>query len=150
MVVWFLKLIKLFLINLCFFVLSDDLVSSQVTPLCTYLILSLTDRESASASAAGKGRRPISDRWESQLWKEKKFALIDHLHYSHVYPESIPRKFIFEQRKFLTEQFNSQPAKYIPPEGRPPNLDDFKSARSLGHFEVTILGKWSVLFCECH
>ncbi|XP_040500644.1 RPA-related protein RADX isoform X2 [Ursus americanus] len=98
------------------------------------------NRESASASAAGKGRRPISDRWESQLWKEKKFALIDHLHYSHVYPESIPRKFIFEQRKFLTEQFNSQPAKYIPPEGRPPNLDDFKSARSLGHFEVTILG----------
>ncbi|XP_021533804.1 RPA-related protein RADX isoform X2 [Neomonachus schauinslandi] len=97
-------------------------------------------RESASTSTAGKARKTISDRWESQLWREKKFGLIDHLHYSHVYPESIPRKFIFEQRKFLTEQFNSQPAKYIPPEGRPPNLDDFKSARSLGHFEVTILG----------
>jgi len=97
-------------------------------------------RESASTSTAGKARKTISDKWESQLWREKKFGLIDHLHYSHVYPESIPRKFIFEQRKFLTEQFNSQPAKYIPPEGRPPNLDDFKSARSLGHFEVTILG----------
>ncbi|XP_077920022.1 RPA-related protein RADX isoform X1 [Halichoerus grypus] len=97
-------------------------------------------RESASTSTAGKARKTISDKWESQLWREKKFGLIDHLHYSHVYPESIPRKFIFEQRKFLTEQFNSQPAKYIPPEGRPPNLHDFKSARSLGHFEVTILG----------
>uniref|UniRef100_A0A8C0K0Z9 RPA1 related single stranded DNA binding protein, X-linked n=1 Tax=Canis lupus dingo TaxID=286419 RepID=A0A8C0K0Z9_CANLU len=94
----------------------------------------------ASTSTIGKARKTISDRWESQLWREKKFGLIDHLHYSHVYPESIPRKFIFEQRKFLTEQFNSQPAKYIPPEGRPPKLDDFKSARSLGHFEVTILG----------
>ncbi|XP_022380588.1 uncharacterized protein CXorf57 homolog isoform X2 [Enhydra lutris kenyoni] len=97
-------------------------------------------QESASTSTTGKAKRTISDRWESQLWREKKFGLIDHLHYSHVYPESIPRKFIFEQRKFLTEQFNSQPAKYIPPEGRPPNLEDFKSALSLGHFEVTILG----------
>ncbi|XP_059241499.1 RPA-related protein RADX isoform X1 [Mustela nigripes] len=97
-------------------------------------------QESASTSTAGKAKRPIGDRWESQLWREKKFGLIDHLHYSHVYPESIPRKFIFEKRKFLTEQFNSQPAKYTPPEGRPQNLEDFKSALSLGHFEVTILG----------
>uniref|UniRef100_A0A2K6FWG6 RPA1 related single stranded DNA binding protein, X-linked n=1 Tax=Propithecus coquereli TaxID=379532 RepID=A0A2K6FWG6_PROCO len=87
-----------------------------------------------------KARKTTSDRWESQLWREKKFGLIDHLHYSHVYPESIPRKFISEHRKFLSEQYNSQPAKYIPPEGRPPKLDDFESARSLGHFEVTILG----------
>ncbi|XP_059013842.1 RPA-related protein RADX isoform X2 [Mustela lutreola] len=97
-------------------------------------------QESASTSTAGKAKRTIGDRWESQLWREKKFGLIDHLHYSHVYPESIPRKFIFEKRKFLTEQFNSQPAKYTPPEGRPQNLEDFKSALSLGHFEVTILG----------
>ncbi|XP_007093838.2 RPA-related protein RADX [Panthera tigris] len=97
-------------------------------------------RESTSAGVQGKARKTISDRWESPLWREKMFGLIDHLHYSCVHPESIPRKFIFEQRKFLTEQFNSQPAKYIPPEGRPPKLEDFKSARSLGHFEVTILG----------
>uniref|UniRef100_A0A667IYM4 RPA1 related single stranded DNA binding protein, X-linked n=1 Tax=Lynx canadensis TaxID=61383 RepID=A0A667IYM4_LYNCA len=97
-------------------------------------------RESTSAGVQGKARKTISDRWESPLWREKKFGLIDHFHYSCVHPESIPRKFIFEQRKFLTEQFNSQPAKYIPPEGRPPKLEDFKSARSLGHFEVTILG----------
>jgi hypothetical protein len=56
-------------------------------------------------------------------------------------PESIPRKFILEHEKFLTQQFNSQPAKYIPPEGKPPKLDEFQSARSLGHFEVTILGR---------
>ncbi|XP_045852217.1 RPA-related protein RADX isoform X2 [Meles meles] len=97
-------------------------------------------QESASTSTAGKAKRTITERWESQLWKEKKFGLVDHLNYSHVYPESIPRRFIFEQRKFLIEQFNSQPAKYVPPEGRPPNLEDFKSALSLGHFEVTILG----------
>ncbi|XP_055124577.1 RPA-related protein RADX isoform X2 [Symphalangus syndactylus] len=97
-------------------------------------------RANISASLQGKARKTISDRWESQLWREKKFGLIDHLHYSRVYPESIPRKFMFEHRKFLSEQYNSQPAKYVPPEGRPPKLDDFKSARSLGHFEVTILG----------
>lgn len=97
-------------------------------------------RANTNASLQGKARKTINDRWESQLWREKKFGLIDHLHYSHVYPESIPRKFMFEHRKFLSEQYNSQPAKYVPPEGRPPKLDDFKSARSLGHFEVTILG----------
>uniref|UniRef100_A0A8C5XAV2 RPA1 related single stranded DNA binding protein, X-linked n=1 Tax=Microcebus murinus TaxID=30608 RepID=A0A8C5XAV2_MICMU len=97
-------------------------------------------REGGLSTPLRKARKTISDRWESPLWREKKFGLIDHLHYSHVYPESIPRKFIFEHRKFLTEQYNSQPAKYVPPEGRPPKLDDFKSARCLGHFEVTLLG----------
>ncbi|PNJ54653.1 RPA-related protein RADX isoform X3 [Pongo pygmaeus] len=97
-------------------------------------------RANINTSLQGKARKTISDRWESQLWREKKFGLIDHLHYSRVYPESIPRKFMFEHRKFLSDQYNSQPAKYVPPEGRPPKLDDFKSARSLGHFEVTILG----------
>ncbi|XP_037368028.1 RPA-related protein RADX isoform X2 [Talpa occidentalis] len=97
-------------------------------------------REIARTSNVGKARKTISDKWESQLWREKKFGLIDHLRYSCVYPESIPRKFIFEHRKFLTQQFNSQPAKYIPPDGIPPKLDDFRSARSLGYFEVTILG----------
>ncbi|XP_029771163.1 RPA-related protein RADX-like [Suricata suricatta] len=65
---------------------------------------------------------------------------MDHLHYSCIHTESIPRKFVLGHRKFLTEQFNSQPAKYTPPEGKPPKLEDFKSARSLGHFEITILG----------
>uniref|UniRef100_A0A8D1UIR8 RPA-related protein RADX n=1 Tax=Sus scrofa TaxID=9823 RepID=A0A8D1UIR8_PIG len=97
-------------------------------------------RGSTGIGVQGKARKTISDRWESLLWREKKFGLIDHLRYSSVHPESIPRKFIFEHRNFLSQQYNSQPAKYIPPEGRPPKLDDFKSARSLGHFEITILG----------
>ncbi|XP_051683182.1 RPA-related protein RADX isoform X2 [Oryctolagus cuniculus] len=91
-------------------------------------------------SFGGKTGKILSDRWESQMWRDKKYHLIDHLHYSRVYPESIPRKFLFEHRNFLAQQYNSQPAKYIPPEERPPKLEDFKSARSLGHFEVTILG----------
>ncbi|CAH6783161.1 Radx [Phodopus roborovskii] len=94
----------------------------------------------SSSSASGKSRRSMYDRWESQLWRDKKFSLRDHLHYSHVYPESIPRKFVLEHGKFLAQQYNSQPSKYTPPEERPPKLDEFQSARSLGHFEVTILG----------
>uniref|UniRef100_A0A673UHZ4 RPA1 related single stranded DNA binding protein, X-linked n=1 Tax=Suricata suricatta TaxID=37032 RepID=A0A673UHZ4_SURSU len=97
-------------------------------------------QESPSPSAQGKARKTISDRWESPLWREKKLGLMDHLHYSCIHTESIPRKFVLGHRKFLTEQFNSQPAKYTPPEGKPPKLEDFKSARSLGHFEITILG----------
>ncbi|XP_007468560.1 PREDICTED: uncharacterized protein CXorf57 homolog isoform X2 [Lipotes vexillifer] len=88
----------------------------------------------------GKARKTISDKWESQMWREKKFGLIDHLRYSCIYPESIPRRFVLEHRNFLTQQYNSQPAKYIPQEGKPPDLYDFKSALVLGHFEVTILG----------
>ncbi|EPY73731.1 hypothetical protein CB1_002582005 [Camelus ferus] len=101
---------------------------------------SVKGREGASSSNRGKARKTISDKWESQMWREKKFGLIDHLRYSRIYPESIPRKFVSEHRNFLARQYNSQPAKYVPPEGRPQKLDDFKSARSLGHFEVTILG----------
>ncbi|XP_049729112.1 RPA-related protein RADX isoform X2 [Elephas maximus indicus] len=97
-------------------------------------------QESTSTHPLGKARKPISDKWESQLWREKRFRLIDHLHYSHIYPESIPRRFIFEHREFLTQQYNTQPSKYIPPEEGSPKLEDFKSACSLGHFEVTILG----------
>uniref|UniRef100_A0A8C2LHB7 RPA1 related single stranded DNA binding protein, X-linked n=1 Tax=Cricetulus griseus TaxID=10029 RepID=A0A8C2LHB7_CRIGR len=97
-------------------------------------------RESSSSSSTGKSRRTAYDRWESQLWKDKKFSLRDHLHYSHVYPESVPRKFVLEYGKFLAKQYNTQPSKYIPPEGKQPKLDEFQSARSLGHFEVTILG----------
>ncbi|XP_019569422.1 RPA-related protein RADX [Rhinolophus sinicus] len=96
--------------------------------------------ESTRTSMHGKARKTISHRWESQLWREKKFGLVEHLHYSCVYPESIPRKFTLEHKDFLIQQYNSQPAKYIPPKERPPKLNDFKSARSLGHFEVTILG----------
>ncbi|XP_031232140.1 RPA-related protein RADX isoform X2 [Mastomys coucha] len=97
-------------------------------------------QENSTANVTRQSRKIINDRWESQLWRDKKFSLRDHLHYGHVDPESIPRKFTLEHGKFLTQQFNSQPAKYIPPEGKPPKLDEFQSARSLGHFEVTILG----------
>ncbi|XP_036696559.1 RPA-related protein RADX isoform X2 [Balaenoptera musculus] len=97
-------------------------------------------QESTSTGSKGKARKTISDKWESQTWREKKFGLIDHLQYGCIYPESIPRRFVLEHRNFLTEQYNSQPAKYIPQEGRPPKLYEFKSALVLGHFEVTILG----------
>ncbi|XP_006871133.1 PREDICTED: uncharacterized protein CXorf57 homolog [Chrysochloris asiatica] len=97
-------------------------------------------KENISTHPVHKIRKPLSNKWESQLWREKRFSLIDHLHYSHVYPESIPRRFILEHNKFLTQQYNSQSSKYVPPEAGSPKLEDFKSACSLGHFEVTILG----------
>uniref|UniRef100_E1BEZ6 RPA1 related single stranded DNA binding protein, X-linked n=1 Tax=Bos taurus TaxID=9913 RepID=E1BEZ6_BOVIN len=97
-------------------------------------------RENPSHTFVVRAKKTISDKWESQLWRDKKFSLIDHLRYSRVHPESIPRKFSSEHRHFLGQQFNSQPAKYVPPEGKVPKLDHFKSARSLGHFELTILG----------
>ncbi|KAM6143288.1 LOW QUALITY PROTEIN: RPA-related protein RADX [Erethizon dorsatum] len=56
-----------------------------------------------------------------------------------VYPESIPWKFILEHTKFFTEQYTSEPTKYISLEGKP-KLDGFKNARSLEHIELTILG----------
>lgn len=99
-------------------------------------------------SSEGKMPKTFTDRWESQMWRDKKYHVTDHLHYSQVYPESIPRKFLFEHRNFLTQQYNSQPSKYIPPAERPPKLEDFKSARSLGHFEITILGKSTIFLFE--
>ncbi|XP_060039006.1 RPA-related protein RADX [Erinaceus europaeus] len=100
----------------------------------------IPNRASTNFSYQGKARKTIIDKWESQLWKEKKLGLMDHLHYSTVHPESIPRKFDLEHRKFLIQQFNSQPSKYTPPEAVDPKLEDFKSARCLGYFEMTILG----------
>ncbi|XP_055419972.1 RPA-related protein RADX isoform X3 [Bubalus kerabau] len=97
-------------------------------------------RENPSHTFVVRAKKTLSDKWESQLWRDKKFSLIDHLRYSQIHPESIPRKFSSEHRHFLGQQFNSQPAKYVPPEGKVPKLDHFKSARSLGHFELTILG----------
>lgn len=106
--------------------------------------MSLTGRESASTGIKWKARKTLTHRWESQLWREKKFGLREHLCYNLVYAESIPRKFISEHKNFLIQQYNCQPAKYIAPEERTPKLSDFKTAQSLGHFEVTILGKSTV------
>ncbi|KAM6151571.1 LOW QUALITY PROTEIN: RPA-related protein RADX [Rhynchocyon petersi] len=65
--------------------------------------------------------------------------MFEYLHYSHIYPESIPRS-LSEHVKFLAQQYNCQSLKYIPPEEGSPKLEDFKSACSIGHFEITILG----------
>ncbi|XP_042638417.1 RPA-related protein RADX [Orycteropus afer afer] len=101
---------------------------------------SYNGRESISPHLIGKARKTLNHKWESQLWRERKFGLLDHLHYSHVYPESIPRRFNSEYSTFLTQQYNTQPSKYIPPEEGSPKLEDIKSACSIGHFELTILG----------
>ncbi|XP_055981665.1 RPA-related protein RADX [Sorex fumeus] len=89
----------------------------------------------------GLYRNPQYTSWESHLWRKKKYGLADHLHYSFVHPESIPRKFDLKHSRFLSSQFNSQPAKYNPPIEAHLKLEKFKSAVSLdGHFEITILG----------
>lgn len=105
-----------------------------------YIPSILNCQENLSSTPTRYFKSSMCDRWESQMWTEKKVGLRNHLHYSQVYPESIPRKFILKHAKFLTQQYNSQPAKYIPPEGKPPKLNEFQTARSLGHFEITMLG----------
>ncbi|XP_073455399.1 RPA-related protein RADX isoform X1 [Aquarana catesbeiana] len=79
--------------------------------------------------------------WESALWSEVKHNLTDHLHYSTVFPESLPRKFDYNHREFLMQQYNLHPAKLVKPMCTSNlKIQDFPSASGPGHYEVTILG----------
>ncbi|XP_075394560.1 RPA-related protein RADX [Tenrec ecaudatus] len=97
-------------------------------------------QESTSNNSSEKYRKFVSDKWESPLWREMKSHLIAHLHYSYVYPESIPRNFVSQHKHFLSQQYNLQSSIYSPPEEGCPPFKNIKAASNLGHFEVTILG----------
>eukprot|EP00079_Xenopus_tropicalis_P010057 XP_002934581.2 PREDICTED: uncharacterized protein CXorf57 homolog [Xenopus tropicalis] len=78
--------------------------------------------------------------WESSLWSEVKHSIEEHLHYSNVDLESIPRKFDYAQKEILMEQYNLHPAKmsqFPHPQGQ---IEEFKPASNLGHYKLTILG----------
>ncbi|KAM4696100.1 RPA-related protein RADX [Rhinophrynus dorsalis] len=85
--------------------------------------------------------RKSSDSWESSLWSDVKVFLEEHLHYSTIFPESIPRKFDYVHKEFLMQQSNLHPAKLSEKLNRPERtVHEFTPATSCGYYEVTILG----------
>ncbi|KAJ8348848.1 hypothetical protein SKAU_G00274370 [Synaphobranchus kaupii] len=82
-----------------------------------------------------------SGLWESSTWTLLRGDLLEHLRFGGLQPESVPRKFSFEDREYLLQQNNLHPAKWT--------LDDFHPNQSLnryspvackGYFRITILG----------
>ncbi|NWH74714.1 RADX protein, partial [Piaya cayana] len=81
------------------------------------------------------------DSWQSDLWAKVKDKLMNYLHHSTIFPESIPRKFDYEHKDLLTQLYNLHAAVYKPKETRTDkNISEFKSASGLGYYEVTVLG----------
>ncbi|MEE6496857.1 hypothetical protein FKM82_002508 [Ascaphus truei] len=79
--------------------------------------------------------------WESTLWSDVKDTIEEHLRYSNVFPESIPRKFDYFHKEFLMYQYNLHPAKMsAKPSLSNGEIQEFKTADVLGHYELTILG----------
>ncbi|NWV67920.1 RADX protein, partial [Malurus elegans] len=81
------------------------------------------------------------DSWQSDLWAQVKDKLINYLHYSKIFPESIPCKFDYVHKDFLLQQYNLLAAVHQPIEARTAkNISEFKGAHGLGYYEVTVLG----------
>uniref|UniRef100_A0A8C5U9Z6 RPA1 related single stranded DNA binding protein, X-linked n=1 Tax=Malurus cyaneus samueli TaxID=2593467 RepID=A0A8C5U9Z6_9PASS len=81
------------------------------------------------------------DSWQSDLWAQVKDKLINYLHHSKIFPESIPCKFDYVHKDFLLQQYNLLAAVHQPIEARTAkNISEFKRAHGLGYYEVTVLG----------
>ncbi|XP_068107153.1 RPA-related protein RADX isoform X2 [Hyperolius riggenbachi] len=90
-------------------------------------------------SEQSHGSLPTERSWENDLWSKVKHHITDHLNYSTVFPESLIRLFDYNQKEFLMQQYNLQPAKLVKTMYTS-KLEDFPSVNVLGHYEVTILG----------
>ncbi|NXG01849.1 RADX protein, partial [Sakesphorus luctuosus] len=81
------------------------------------------------------------DSWQSDLWAEVKDKLMNYLHHSQIFPESIPSKFDYVHKDLLIQQYNLHAAVYQPKETtRNKNIHQFKSPGGFGYYEVTVLG----------
>ncbi|NXP22011.1 RADX protein, partial [Scytalopus superciliaris] len=81
------------------------------------------------------------DSWQSDLWAQVKDKLMQYLHHSKIFPESIPSKFDYVHKDLLMQQYNLHAAVYQPEETRMnKNTNQFKTAGGLGYYEVTVLG----------
>ncbi|NWW82657.1 RADX protein, partial [Climacteris rufus] len=81
------------------------------------------------------------DSWESDLWEKVKDKLMNYLHHSKIFPESIPCKFDYVHKELLMQRYNLYAAVHQPIEARTDkNISEFKSANGFGYFEVTVLG----------
>ncbi|NXN95286.1 RADX protein, partial [Rhinopomastus cyanomelas] len=79
--------------------------------------------------------------WQSDLWARVKDKLMKYLHHSTIFPESIPRRFDYVHKDLLMQQFNLHAAVHQQKETRTDkSISKFKSASSLGYYEVTVLG----------
>ncbi|NP_001091243.1 uncharacterized protein LOC100037041 [Xenopus laevis] len=94
----------------------------------------------STEGVSNKGPEYHRFSWESSLWTEVKHSIEEHLHYSNVYSESRPRKFDYTQKEILMEQYNLHPAKISKLHHTQKQIEEFKPASDLGHFELTILG----------
>lgn len=75
--------------------------------------------------------------WENPLWSDSKHNVKEHLYYSKSFPESLTQKFDHRHKEVLFQQYNLHPAKVTNLTRPRPSLT---SARSHGHYELTILG----------
>ncbi|KAM8952894.1 RPA-related protein RADX [Pelodytes ibericus] len=79
--------------------------------------------------------------WESDLWHELNNSIKEHLHYTNIFPESIPRKFDYSHKEILMQHYNLYPShlsKLMSQSKRV--IQNFSSANKAGHYELTILG----------
>ncbi|XP_053931874.1 RPA-related protein RADX [Cuculus canorus] len=99
------------------------------------------DREGMSDTPETEETGQICDSWQSDLWAKVKDKLVNYLHHSTIFPESIPRKFDYEHKDLLMQQYNLHAAVHKPKETRTDkDITEFKSASGLGYYEVTVLG----------
>nr|XP_033801483.1 RPA-related protein RADX [Geotrypetes seraphini]XP_033801484.1 RPA-related protein RADX [Geotrypetes seraphini]XP_033801485.1 RPA-related protein RADX [Geotrypetes seraphini]XP_033801486.1 RPA-related protein RADX [Geotrypetes seraphini]XP_033801487.1 RPA-related protein RADX [Geotrypetes seraphini]XP_033801488.1 RPA-related protein RADX [Geotrypetes seraphini] len=97
--------------------------------------------EQSEASVEKRILDASNHSWESELWSEVKDNLIEHLQYSHIFPESMPRKFDYVHKEILMQQYNLYPGKYSPKVySSNKEMHEFQAATSLGHYKLTILG----------
>ncbi|XP_009995514.1 PREDICTED: uncharacterized protein CXorf57 homolog [Chaetura pelagica] len=100
-----------------------------------------TDGEGMSDISETEEPGRTCDSWQSDLWTQVKDKLMNYLHHSKIFPESIPRKFDYVHKDLLMQQYNLHAAVHQPKETRThKNINDFKSASGLGYYEVTVLG----------
>ncbi|XP_061104777.1 RPA-related protein RADX isoform X2 [Conger conger] len=79
--------------------------------------------------------------WESSTWTLLRGDLLEHLRFGGLDPESIPRKFSFDDREYLLQKCNLHPAKWTLDDFHPnQNLNRYAPAACKGYFRITILG----------
>ncbi|KAG7484201.1 hypothetical protein MATL_G00046760 [Megalops atlanticus] len=79
--------------------------------------------------------------WESSTWAMLRESVPAHFSFNGLQPESIPRKFSFEDREYLLQQSNLHPAKWLPHEFHPDqNINRYIPVACNGYFKITVLG----------
>ncbi|XP_035251084.1 RPA-related protein RADX [Anguilla anguilla] len=79
--------------------------------------------------------------WESSAWTLLRADLQEHLRFGGLEPESIPRRFSYEDREYLLHKTGLHPAKWTVDDFHPnQDLNRYPPVAYKGHFRITILG----------